>query len=97
MKVIFIVSILIIISVILFFGYSDIPLNELKTKYTNAASIFISINGMDVHYRDEGTINDSIPLVLIHGTGSSLHTFDAWTNSLKKQIELSEWIFLLMV
>jgi pimeloyl-ACP methyl ester carboxylesterase len=39
---------------------------------------------MNVHYRDEGNPNDSIPIVLIHGTGSSLHTFDDWANSLKK-------------
>ena len=37
---------------------------------------------MDVHYRDEGNPNDSIPLVLLHGTGSSLHTFDGWTGQL---------------
>jgi pimeloyl-ACP methyl ester carboxylesterase len=38
---------------------------------------------MDVHYRDEGNPTDSLPLVLIHGTGSSLHTFDEWVNVLK--------------
>jgi pimeloyl-ACP methyl ester carboxylesterase len=38
---------------------------------------------MDVHYRDEGDQNDSIPIVLIHGTAASLHTYDAWTSTLK--------------
>jgi pimeloyl-ACP methyl ester carboxylesterase len=33
--------------------------------------------GMDIHYRDEGNQNDSIPLVLVHGTSSSLHTWDS--------------------
>jgi pimeloyl-ACP methyl ester carboxylesterase len=37
---------------------------------------------MDVHFRDEGDKTDSIPIVLIHGTAASLHTFDLWTNSL---------------
>jgi pimeloyl-ACP methyl ester carboxylesterase len=83
LKSILIVVVLIIIGVILFFGHRDIPLNQLKAKYTNTASSFISINGMDVHYRDEGDQFDSIPIVLIHGTASSLHTFDAWTNGLK--------------
>jgi len=58
-------------------------LEKLKSKYTNAASLFISVNGMDVHYRDEGNKTDTIPIVLIHGTGSSLHTFDNWSDSLK--------------
>lgn len=62
-------------------GYS---MNELKAKYTNTASSFISVNGMDVHYRDEGDLSDTLPIVLIHGTGSSLHTFDYWADNLKK-------------
>ncbi|MFT4537144.1 MAG: pimeloyl-ACP methyl ester carboxylesterase [Saprospiraceae bacterium] len=82
-KIILAFTALIIIGVILFFGHSDIPMEELKAKYTNSASSFISVNEMNVHYRDEGDQTDSIPIVLIHGTGSSLHTFDEWTNSLK--------------
>lgn len=34
---------------------------------------------MDVHYRDTGT---GQPLVLLHGTASSLHTWEDWTRSL---------------
>lgn len=64
------------------FGHRDIPLETLTAKYANSSSSFISIEGMDVHYRDEGNTNDSLPIVLIHGTGSSLHTFDEWTKSL---------------
>lgn len=72
-----------IIAILLFFGHRDIPFIYLKTKYTNEASSFISIDGMNVHYRDEGNQQDTIPIVLIHGTASSLHTFDAWANRLK--------------
>ncbi|QHI39097.1 2-hydroxymuconate semialdehyde hydrolase [Kordia antarctica] len=72
-----------IVIVFLLYGHRDIPLNELKVKYTNSASSFISVNGMDVHYRDEGNQTDSIPIVLIHGTGASLHTFDTWADNLK--------------
>lgn len=44
----------------------------------------MALDGMNVHYRDEGKSPDSIPIVLIHGTGSSLHTFDDWAEELKK-------------
>lgn len=57
---------------------------KLKEKYATKTSSFVAINGMDVHYRDEGIKSDSIPIVLIHGTGASLHTFDTWTGELKK-------------
>jgi pimeloyl-ACP methyl ester carboxylesterase len=66
----------------IFFGYKDKSVKELKSKYAQAPSQFIEVNGMNVHYRDEGNPNDSVPLVLIHGTGSSLHTFDEWVKIL---------------
>lgn len=69
---------------ILLFGHKDIPLEELKTKYANNSSLFTSINNMNIHYRDEGSRSDSIPIILIHGTGSSLHTFDNWSSKLSK-------------
>jgi pimeloyl-ACP methyl ester carboxylesterase len=46
------------------------------------------LDGMEVHYRDEGPQSDSIPIVLIHGTGSSLHTFDAWAAELSRNRRL---------
>ena len=84
LTVILSISLLFIIAVILWFGHRDIPLNDLKLKYANSSSSFISVNGMDVHFRDEGDQTDTIPIVLIHGTGASLHTFNAWSDSLKK-------------
>lgn len=63
----------------------DIPVEELKTKYTDGASKFIQIMGMQVHYRDEGPVTDSIPLVLIHGTSSSLHTWDKLVSKILAQ------------
>ena len=83
-KIILIFISLIIIGIILLFGHRDIPVNELKVKYANKASSFILVDGMEVHYRDEGNLGDTIPIILIHGTASSLHTFDAWTEILKK-------------
>jgi pimeloyl-ACP methyl ester carboxylesterase len=37
----------------------------------------MDIMGMRAHYRYEGDPTDSTPLVLIHGTSSSLHTWDS--------------------
>jgi len=38
---------------------------------------------MNVHVRDEGPKLDKEPIVLIHGTSASLHTWDDWVDSLK--------------
>lgn len=72
---------LILITVL--FGYGDIPLPDLKAKYGNPPSTYVQVGDMNVHYRDEGDENDSIPIILIHGTGSSLHTFNFWAAELK--------------
>ncbi len=66
------------------FGYADIPLTDVKEKYAPPPSAFISVDGMEVHFRDKGSSSDSIPIVLIHGTGASLQTFDGWTSTLSK-------------
>lgn len=84
LKLVVVFLILAVVTILLVFGHSDIPLEELKAKYVNDASSFIALEGMNVHYRDEGNPNDTIPILLIHGTGASLHTFDEWTTTLKK-------------
>ena len=61
--------------------YADISVEDLKKEYTNEHSQFIEVDEMNVHYRDEG---EGFPIVLIHGTAASLHTWDAWTDELKK-------------
>jgi pimeloyl-ACP methyl ester carboxylesterase len=84
LKILLSLALLFLLGIVLFFGYRDIPLDDLKAKYSNAASSFISVNGMEVHYRDEGNQSEKVPIVLIHGTGSSLHTFDSWSDTLKQ-------------
>jgi pimeloyl-ACP methyl ester carboxylesterase len=62
---------------VLIFRSPDIPAKELVPLYTNADSRFLPLDGMEVHYRDVGPRSDSFPLILIHGTASSLHTWDS--------------------
>jgi len=73
----FLIAFLAVIVVLLaIFFESDVPLSDLKSKYTTTNSQFIPILGMQVHVRDEGPKTDSIPLVLLHGMSSSLNTWD---------------------
>ncbi len=79
---------LLVLSIILFtaFAQRDIPVAQLKGKYCTSASRFMPLMGMQVHYRDEGPVNDSVPLVLIHGTSSSLNTWDSLASELNSSI-----------
>jgi len=63
----------------------DIPLETLRPTYTDASSQFLDFEGMPLHYKDEGS---GPPLVLIHGTGSSLHTWDGWCEELVSQFRV---------
>jgi len=62
-----------------------IPVPQLKEQYANDDSKFIHVMGMNVHYRDQG---DGPVVGLVHGTSSSLHTWNAWTDSLKQNFRV---------
>lgn len=63
----------------------DRSVESLKARWATAPSQFIALQGMQVHLRDEGARDDPEPIVLIHGTSASLHTWDGWTEALKGQ------------
>lgn len=63
----------------------DRSVKQLSARWAQSPSQFIAVNGMQVHLRDEGPRNDALPIVLLHGTSASLHTWDGWTDSLKDQ------------
>jgi pimeloyl-ACP methyl ester carboxylesterase len=61
----------------------DWPVETLVGRWAPPPSDFIEIKGQLVHLRDVGPRDDPLPIVLIHGTGASLHTWDGWTRALK--------------
>lgn len=60
----------------------DRPLSSLRARWAPPPSTFIQVAGVQVHVRDEGPVNDPMPIVLIHGTSASLHTWDGWAHAL---------------
>lgn len=62
-------------------GVGEMPIEDLNSLYANEESQWMDVNGMRIHYRDEGNPNGQ-PIVLIHGILSSLHTWDDWNKSL---------------
>ena len=56
---------------------------DLRARWAPPPSTFIDVGGLKVHVRDEGPRNDESPIVLLHGSGSSLHAWDGWTDALK--------------
>lgn len=56
----------------------DRQVAELKPRWALAPSQFVAIDGMLVHLRDQGPRDDPTPVVLLHGTSASLHTWEGW-------------------
>ena len=65
------------------FWAPDVSVDSLTPRWAPPPSRFMAVDGMQVHLRDEGPRDDSVPVVLLHGTSSSLHTWDGWADSLK--------------
>jgi pimeloyl-ACP methyl ester carboxylesterase len=64
---------------LLFLYRSDIPAEEISEKYSTPQSHFIEVDGVRVHVRFMG---DGDPIFLLHGSFSSLHTWDSWQREL---------------
>ncbi len=70
-------------------GYTpDTDETAMKAKYGGPASQFITLQpGLTVHVRDEGRRYGPV-LVLIHGSNSSLHTWEPWVKRLGGQYRI---------
>ena len=81
------VLVLMIVLGIVFYQKDQSP-EEVYKKYALASSQQIAIGGVQLYYSDEGNRLDSTPLLLIHGTSSSLRTWDGVTAQLKNQYRI---------
>ena len=63
----------------------DRPVESLVARWAPPPSRFVAIDGLQAHVRDEGVRDDPEPIVLLHGTSASLHTWQGWAGALKGQ------------
>ena len=70
-------------------GYApDREIAELRAEYGGEPSQILPLpNGQQVHIRDEGPRQAPV-LVLLHGSSSSLHTWQGWTEALDDQYRI---------
>jgi pimeloyl-ACP methyl ester carboxylesterase len=70
----------VLVLVLLGLGFhADRAADELEARYATAPSKFIEVDGLRVHYRDRGA---GPPVVLLHGSNSSLFTWEGWAQRL---------------
>lgn len=61
----------------------DLPVESLRTRWAPPPSQFRVVDGLTVHLRDEGVTSDSVPVLLLHGTSASLHTWEGWSEAMR--------------
>ncbi len=59
----------------------DIPRAKLEATYLRVPGDLVDMGGYRLHVRDTGP-RDAPAIILLHGFGSSLHTFEAWALAL---------------
>jgi len=62
----------------------DIELSELQKRYGSSPENMVSMESMRIHYKDTGP-KEAPVLLLLHGFGSSLQTWDVWAEKLDKK------------
>jgi pimeloyl-ACP methyl ester carboxylesterase len=65
----------------------DKPRAALEAKYARAPSEFIPVAGLRMHVRDTGP-RDAPVVILLHGLGSSLHTWEPWAQTLSERFRV---------
>ncbi len=94
-------SALLLLGALVFFGVAgvvatwapDRPVAALQARWAQPPSQFIDVQGLQVHLRDEGprdkgapgSPEGTLPIVLLHGTSASLHTWEGWASDLRRQ------------
>jgi pimeloyl-ACP methyl ester carboxylesterase len=63
----------------------DQPADALMARWGAPPSRIAPILGLPLHLRDEGPREDPVPVLLLHGTSASLHTWEGWGAELAKQ------------
>jgi len=63
----------------------DRSVESLVARWAPPPSDFIEVKGQLVHIRDQGPRDDALPIVLIHGTSASLHTWEGWVAVLARE------------
>jgi pimeloyl-ACP methyl ester carboxylesterase len=65
----------------------DIDRATLESRYAASPADFVEVAGVRLHVRDSGP-KDAPPLILLHGFGGSLHSWEPWAQALSTQFRV---------
>jgi pimeloyl-ACP methyl ester carboxylesterase len=65
----------------------DLPLAELEARYLQPDGKYLNVLGTRLHVRDTGS-TDAPTVLMLHGLGSSLHTWEDWARVLDRDFRV---------
>jgi pimeloyl-ACP methyl ester carboxylesterase len=91
MKLAILIVVLVLVAVLIGAGIylytPDRPRAALEAKYHVAPTDYLEVAGMRLHVKDTG-LRDAPAVILLHGFGSSLQTWDAWADALSDKFRV---------
>ncbi len=78
------ISLILLVGLAFWLWTPDRSRAELEARYLNSPSDLVDLGGFRMHVRDTGPKN-APTLILLHGFGSSLHTWDGWAGQLERE------------
>ena len=87
MKTIAVVSALVIVVLCYWLWTPDRDRAAMEARYANTPDDFIEVAGIRLHVRDSGP-KSAPAVILLHGFGSSLHTWEDWAQALSRDMRV---------
>lgn len=88
LKILALTLLAITVLIIMLFYEGDIPKDVVDARYSSPHSQFLELGDLGrIHFRDEGH-RRSLPVLLLHGSNASLHTFEPWVDRLEDSYRL---------
>lgn len=67
------------------FWTPDKSRTELENVYGSSKNSYLTALGVKIYYQDTGPAKNPIPILFLHGFGSSSHTWDVWAKDLSSE------------
>jgi pimeloyl-ACP methyl ester carboxylesterase len=84
---ILVITLLLTFALLLWLWTPDLDQASLHAKYLRAPADLIDVAGTPLHVRDDGP-RDARAVILLHGFGASLHTWEPWAIELKSDFRV---------
>lgn len=66
----------------------DRPRDQLEAQYLHSAGDLMDVAGTVLHVRDSGPVSSGVVIIMLHGVGSHLQTWDGWSNALRAEARI---------